>query len=77
RHTINFNSNYAGSIQAKASNVFYLKFFLNFFSIIGKPGYVIIKRNGSIFNNITAVLYKVKHVSGIPFNITGRTFRVV
>ncbi|KAK2036091.1 hypothetical protein LZ31DRAFT_484759, partial [Colletotrichum somersetense] len=53
RYTIDFNSNYTSSIQAKASNIFYLKFFLNFFSVIGKPGRVITKRNSSIFNNIT------------------------
>ncbi|KAK2036836.1 hypothetical protein LZ31DRAFT_482671, partial [Colletotrichum somersetense] len=77
RHTIDFGSDYAGGIQAKASNVFYLKFFLDFFSVVGKPGCIIIRRNGSIFNNITAAPYGVKHVSGIPFNITGRMFRVV
>ncbi|KAK2039767.1 hypothetical protein LZ31DRAFT_475992, partial [Colletotrichum somersetense] len=53
KYTIDFSSNYTSSIQAKASNIFYLKFFLNFFSIIGKLGYVIIRRNSSIFNNIT------------------------
>ncbi|KAK2036593.1 hypothetical protein LZ31DRAFT_483320, partial [Colletotrichum somersetense] len=53
KHTINFGSNYTSGIQAKASNIFYLKFFLNFFSVIGKLGCVIIKRNSSIFNNIT------------------------
>ncbi|KAJ0335018.1 hypothetical protein KNSL1_013667 [Colletotrichum chrysophilum] len=82
KHTIDFGSRAAGSAPAKATDAFFPQFFLDFFSIIGKPRSPITKSDGPVFDNIEfslelyAAPYSVKHISGIPFDITGRTFRV-
>ncbi|KAK0368167.1 hypothetical protein CLIM01_14476 [Colletotrichum limetticola] len=82
KHTIDFGSARAGCTQARPSDSFFPQFFLDFFSVVGKPGRPISRPDGPIFDNITVSFqrwsapYGAKHVSGIPFNITGRTFRV-
>ncbi|KAH9225256.1 hypothetical protein K456DRAFT_1852614, partial [Colletotrichum gloeosporioides 23] len=82
KHTIDFGSKHAGSAQAKPSDSFFPEFFLDFQSIVGKPGRPISSSDSPIFDNITvsfqrwAQPYGAKHVSGIPFDIAGRTFRI-
>ncbi|KAJ0360294.1 hypothetical protein COL26b_014121 [Colletotrichum chrysophilum] len=82
KHTIDFGSKNAGSAQAKPTDGFFPEFFLDFLSIVGKPGRPISSDDGPIFDNVTisfqrwAKPYGAKHVSGIPFDITGRTFRI-
>ncbi|CAI0655318.1 unnamed protein product, partial [Colletotrichum noveboracense] len=57
-------------------------FFLNFFSIIGKLGRLIMRRSAPLLDNIIILFkrygapYSAKYVGGVPFNMTGRTFRI-
>ncbi|KAL3300120.1 hypothetical protein RB213_008664 [Colletotrichum asianum] len=73
KHTINFRLHRAG---------FFPQFYLNFFSVVSKPGQLISRHSRPIFDNITmsfqrwSALYRVKHVSRIPFNVTRQTFRI-
>ncbi|KAL0929279.1 uncharacterized protein CTRU02_215820, partial [Colletotrichum truncatum] len=82
KHTIDFGSIRTGCTQAQPSDGYYPQFFLDFFSVIGKPGQAISKRDGPIFDNIIVSFqrwsapYGAKHISGIPFDMTGRTFRI-
>ncbi|KAE9565714.1 hypothetical protein CGMCC3_g18103, partial [Colletotrichum fructicola] len=82
KHTIDFGSRDGGSAPAKATDAFFPQFFLDFFSIVGKPRSPITKSDGPVFDNIEfslesyAAPYSAKHIGGIPFDITGRTFRV-
>ncbi|KAJ0297236.1 hypothetical protein Brms1b_013626 [Colletotrichum noveboracense] len=82
KHTIDFGSRAGGSAPAKATDAFFPQFFLDFFSIVGKPRSPITKSDGPVFDNIEfslesyAAPYSAKHIGGIPFDITGRTFRV-
>ncbi|KAL3290659.1 hypothetical protein RB213_003213 [Colletotrichum asianum] len=82
KHTIDFRSRRAGCTQARPSDGFFPQFYLDFFSVVGKPGRLISRHGGLIFDNITvsfqrwSALYGAKHVSGIPFDVTGRTFRI-
>ncbi|TQN66280.1 hypothetical protein CSHISOI_09207 [Colletotrichum shisoi] len=59
-----------------------LQFFLNFFSIVGKPGRPITRRSAPLLDNVIVSFerysapYSTKHVGGVLFNMTGRTFRI-
>ncbi|KAL3290632.1 hypothetical protein RB213_012045 [Colletotrichum asianum] len=82
KHTINFGSRRAGCTQARPSDSFFPQFYLNFFSVVSKPGQPISRHGGPIFDNITmsfqrwSAPYGAKHVSRIPFDVTRRTFRI-
>ncbi|KAL3291024.1 hypothetical protein RB213_002128 [Colletotrichum asianum] len=82
KHTINFRSRRAGCTQARPSDGFFPQFYLDFFSVVSKPGRPISRHGGPIFNNITisfqrwSAPYGAKHVSRIPFDITRQTFRI-
>lgn len=81
-YTIDYGSRQAGGRPARPVDEFYPQFYLDFLSIVGKPGQPISVRDGPIFDNITvsfrnwAAPYKARHVGGIPFDITGRTFHI-
>ncbi|KAL3290671.1 hypothetical protein RB213_009689 [Colletotrichum asianum] len=74
KHTINFRSRRAGCTQARPSDGFFPQFYLNFFSVVSKPGRPISRHNRPIFDNITmsfqrwSAPYRAKHVSRIPFD---------
>ncbi|KAK1994149.1 hypothetical protein LX36DRAFT_584887, partial [Colletotrichum falcatum] len=82
KHTIDFGSRRAGGTEARLSDGFFPQFHLDFFSVVGKPGRPISRRPRLMLDNITVSFqrwlapYGAKHVSGIPFDMTGRTFRV-
>ncbi|CAG9951263.1 unnamed protein product [Clonostachys rosea f. rosea IK726] len=82
KNTIDFGSARAGGAAAKIDDEFFPSFYLDFLSIVGKPGLPIIRRDGPILDNVTvsfrnwAEPYGAKHVSGIQFDLTGRTFRI-
>ncbi|KAL3290678.1 hypothetical protein RB213_000964 [Colletotrichum asianum] len=82
KHTIDFGSRRAGCTQARPSDGFFPQFYLDFFSVVSKPGRPISRHSRPIFNNITmsfqrwSAPYGAKHVSRIPFNVTRRTFRI-
>jgi hypothetical protein len=82
KHTIDFGSKRSGGRAAKPTDNFYPQFFLDFLSIVGKPGRPISRRDGALFDNVTVTFqrwgapYGAKHVSGISFDLTGRTFRI-
>ncbi|KAK1990357.1 hypothetical protein LX36DRAFT_705308 [Colletotrichum falcatum] len=82
KHTIDFGSRRVGGTEARLSDGFFPQFHLDFFSVVGKPGRPISRRPGPMLDNITVSFqrwsapYGAKHVSGIPFDMTGRTFRV-
>ncbi|KAK1973871.1 hypothetical protein LZ30DRAFT_694734 [Colletotrichum cereale] len=82
KHTIDFGSRRAGGTKARLSDGFFPQFHLDFFSVVGKPGRPISRRHGPMLDNITVSFqrwsapYGAKHVSGIPFDMTGRTFRI-
>ncbi|KAL3290980.1 hypothetical protein RB213_002100, partial [Colletotrichum asianum] len=82
KHTIDFRSRRAGCTQARPSDSFFPQFYLNFFSVVGKPGRPISRHSRPIFDNITmsfqqwSAPYRAKHISRIPFDVTRRTFRI-
>ncbi|KAF4416226.1 hypothetical protein CFRS1_v016072, partial [Colletotrichum fructicola] len=51
KHTIDFGSRAGGSAPAKATDAFFPQFFLDFFSIVGKPRSPITKSDGPVFDN--------------------------
>ncbi|KAE9567470.1 hypothetical protein CGMCC3_g16412 [Colletotrichum fructicola] len=53
KHTIDFGSRRAGCTQARPSDGFFPQFYLDFFSVVGKPGRPISRHGGPIFDNIT------------------------
>ncbi|KAF5503929.1 hypothetical protein CGCF413_v004072 [Colletotrichum fructicola] len=82
KHTIDFGARSAGATQAKAADTFIPQFFLDFFSIVGKPGRPITRRSAPLLDNVIVSFerygapYSTKHVGGVLFNMTGRTFRI-
>lgn len=60
----------------------YFRYYLDFISVIGKPGQNISSYNYPPLDNITitfqqwAAPYSAKYVDGIDFDLTGRTFRI-
>ncbi|KAJ0337236.1 hypothetical protein COL26b_008487 [Colletotrichum chrysophilum] len=82
KHTIDFGSRRAGCTQVRPSDGFFPQFYLDFFSVVGKPGRPISRHGSPIFDNITVSFqrwsapYGAKHVSRIPFDVAGRTFRI-
>lgn len=82
KNTIDFGSARAGGAAAKIDDEFFPSFYLDFLSIVGKPGLPITCRDGLILDNITvlfrnwAELYSTKYMSSIQFDLTGRTFRI-
>ncbi|KAG6125432.1 hypothetical protein E4U38_007652 [Claviceps purpurea] len=85
RCSIDFGSNGSrghGGRAVKSSDQIYTEFFLDFLSIIGRPGEAISKLDCPLLESIPmsfsnwAEPYAAKHSSGIDFNLTGRTFRL-
>ncbi|KAH7303017.1 hypothetical protein B0I35DRAFT_485482 [Stachybotrys elegans] len=82
KNSIDFGSTKAGGRPAKASDKYAPSFHLDFLSIVGKPGLCISERNAPILDNFTmsfhnwAKPYGAKHVGGLHFNLTGRTFYI-
>ncbi|KAL3291617.1 hypothetical protein RB213_015082 [Colletotrichum asianum] len=82
KHTIDFRSRRAGCTQARPLDSFFPQFYLDFFSVVSKLGRPISRHSRPIFDNITmsfqrwSAPYRAKHVSGIPFDVTRRTFRI-
>jgi hypothetical protein len=82
KNSIDFGSTKAGGRPTKASDKYAPSFHLDFLSIVGKPGFSISERNAPILDNFTmsfhnwAKPYGAKHVGGLGFDLTGRTFYI-
>lgn len=82
RFTLNYGSNAAGSTRARSDNSYYPVFYLDFLSVIGRPLLPISRASDRILDNVTISLqhwqahYSVKHAKGLPYDMTGRTFRL-
>ncbi|KAG6041154.1 hypothetical protein E4U17_001806, partial [Claviceps sp. LM77 group G4] len=85
RCSIDFGSNGSrghGGRAVESSDKIYTEFFLDFLSIIGRPGEAISKLDCPLSETIPisfsnwAEPYAAKHASGIDFKLTGRTFRL-
>lgn len=78
---MNYGSKREGSSAAGTEDQYFPVFRLDFISIIGQPLRPIC-RDSHFFDNITISFrqwqasYSAKHVEGIPFDLTGRTFRI-
>lgn len=79
---MDFGSKSEGGRRARADDRYYPQFFLDFLGIVGKPGCVLSCRGPPLFDNVTvsfghwAKPYGAKHMGGIGFDVTGRTFRI-
>ncbi|KAM6506728.1 hypothetical protein FALCPG4_014960 [Fusarium falciforme] len=81
RVVIDYGSKKTGSRPASEEDEYYPVFRLDFVSIVGRPRRPIC-RASHFFDNITISLrhwnapYSAKHVQGIHFDLSGRTFRI-
>ncbi|KAF9770111.1 hypothetical protein IL306_012386, partial [Fusarium sp. DS 682] len=81
RLIIDYGSRKTGSKAASEDDTYYPVFRLDFVSIVGRPRRPIC-RPSHFFDNITISLrhwcapYSAKHVQGIHFDMSGRTFRI-
>lgn len=78
---IDYGSKRTGSKAASENDTYYPIFRLDFVSVVGRPRRPIC-RPSHFFDNITISLrhwhasYSAKHVQGIDFDMSGRTFRI-
>jgi len=58
KHTIDFGSSGAGARHARPTDSFYLEFYLDFLSIVSKPGRPTSRRNAPILDSVTVSFQK-------------------
>lgn len=81
RVVLDYGSKKTGSKPASEVDEYYPAFRLDFVSVVGLPGRPIC-RSSHFFDNITisfrhwSASYSAKHVQGIDFDLSGRTFRI-